>query len=87
MLTIFSIPKAFVGHIGVIQRNALKSWSLLEPRCEIIIFGDEEDIAEAAAETGAAHVPEIGRNEPARLGSTGPSAELRIWRAVPAPAR
>jgi len=63
MLTIFSIPKAFVGHIGVIQRNALKSWSLLEPRCEIIIFGDEEGIAEAAAEIGAAHVPEIGRNE------------------------
>ena len=87
MLTIFSIPKVFVGHIDVIRRNALKSRSLLEPHREIIIFGGEEGIAGAAAEAGAAHVAEIDRDEPARLGSTGPSAELRIWRAVPAPAR
>ena len=26
MLTIFTIPKPFIGHIGVIQRNAIMSW-------------------------------------------------------------
>jgi hypothetical protein len=25
-MTLFAIPKPFVGHIGVIQRNALGSW-------------------------------------------------------------
>jgi len=63
MLTIFSIPKPFAGHVGVIQMNALRSWALLEPKCQIIIFGDEPGIAEAAAEVGAFHVAEITRNE------------------------
>ena len=41
MITIFSTPKPFRGHIGVIQRNALKSWTLLHPDVEMILFGDE----------------------------------------------
>ena len=49
MLTIFSIPKPFIGHVGVIQMNALRSWTFLDPKCEIVIFGDEPGIAEAAA--------------------------------------
>ena len=28
MLTIFTTPKPFRGHIGIIQRNALKSWTI-----------------------------------------------------------
>ena len=28
MLTIFAIPKALEGHSHIIQRNALKSWTL-----------------------------------------------------------
>ena len=32
MLTIFTIPKPFVGHIGVIQRNAIISWLNLSPK-------------------------------------------------------
>ena len=63
MLTIFSIPKPFIGHVGVIQMNALRSWTFLDPKCEIVIFGDEPGIAEAAAEIGALHVAEIERNE------------------------
>lgn len=63
MLTIFSIPKPFAGHIGVIQTNAIRSWTLLEPRCQIILFGDESGIAEAADEAGATHVPDVARNE------------------------
>lgn len=63
MLTMFSIPKPFRGHIGGIQRNAITSWSLLQPRPEIILFGDEEGTAEIAQELGLRHIPEIRRNE------------------------
>lgn len=63
MLTVFSIPKPFAGHVGVIQMNALRSWTFLEPKCQIIIFGDEPGIAEAAETIGALHVAEIERNE------------------------
>jgi len=59
MLTIFTIPKPFTGHIGVIQRNAIMSWLHLVPECEIILFGDEPGIQEIAQEFGIVHVPEI----------------------------
>ena len=45
MLTLFSTCKPFHGHNGVIQRNALKSWRLLHPDIEIILFGDDEGVA------------------------------------------
>ncbi len=63
MLTIFSIPKSFKGHIGIIQRNAIRSWTLLEPRPEIILFGSEEGTAEVAHELGLRHIPGIASNE------------------------
>jgi hypothetical protein len=63
MVTIFSIPKPFIGHIGRIQMNAIRSWALLEPKCQIVLFGDEEGIAEAAAETDSIHVAEVERNQ------------------------
>jgi len=59
MLTIFTIPKPFTGHIGVIQRNAIRSWLHLIPKCEIILFGDDPGIREVAQEFGIIHVPEI----------------------------
>jgi len=63
MLTIFAIPKPFSGHIGVIQRNAIHSWTLLRPACEIILFGNDEGIEEIAAEFSLRHVPEVACNE------------------------
>ena len=36
MLTLFTTPKPFYGHIDVIQRNALKSWTLAAPQAEVI---------------------------------------------------
>lgn len=62
MLTLFTVPKPFLGHINVIQRNAIKSWALLRPKCEIILFGDDEGTAETADEFGALHVSNIERN-------------------------
>src|SRR5215831_9353137 len=61
MLTIFAAPKAFRGHIGVIQRNAIRSWTLLRPSCEIILLGDDDGIAEVAAEFGVRHVGDVAR--------------------------
>ena len=63
MLTIFGIPKAFEGHFEVIQRNAVRSWTLLSPHCQILLFGDEKGTAEVAAEFGLRHIPIVGRNE------------------------
>lgn len=63
MLTIFSIPKAFRGHVGVIQRNAVASWRRLSPRPTIILCGNEEGTAAIAREFGLGHAPELGLNE------------------------
>jgi hypothetical protein len=62
MLTIFATPKPFRGHIAVIQRNAIRSWTLLRPACEIILLGNDEGTADIAAELGVRHVPEVARN-------------------------
>lgn len=62
MITIFSIPKPFIGHIGIIQKNALRSWRALS-ETEIILFGNEEGVAETAAEFGCRHVPEVTLSE------------------------
>jgi hypothetical protein len=63
MLTVFSIPKSFIGHIGVIQRNALGSWMRLGEGVQVILFGNDAGVGEAAREAGAEHVPEIERTE------------------------
>jgi len=63
MITFFTTAKPFTGHDGVIQRNALKSWTLATPDAEVILFGDEEGAAETARELGIKHVPEVRRLE------------------------
>jgi len=62
MITFFSTPKPFRGHIGIIQRNAIQSWKLVHPDAEVILFGNEEGAAETAGELGARHEPEVDRN-------------------------
>jgi len=63
MLTIFSIPKPFKGHIGTIQRNGIYSWTLLRPRPEIILFGDEQGTGDLCKELKLRHVSDIKKNE------------------------
>lgn len=63
MLTIFAIPKAFEGHIGIIQRNAIGSWTRLRPSPEIILVGDDEGTGETAQNFGIQHIPGIAQNE------------------------
>ncbi len=62
MITFFSTPKPFRGHIGIIQRNAIQSWKLVHPDAEVILFGNEEGAAEAARDLSARHEPEVERN-------------------------
>jgi len=62
-LTLFTTAKPFAGHSAIIQRNALGSWSRLQPRPEILLIGDEEGYEEAAAGVGAVRVPDLERNE------------------------
>jgi len=59
MLTLFTTPKPFKGHIDVIQRNALASWKHLWPDVEIIVFGPEEGAAEVCSEYGLQHEPKV----------------------------
>ena len=63
MLTLFCMPKPFRGHLAVSQGNALESWCRLDPRPEVIVFGDEEGAAQAAATFATRHVPNVARNE------------------------
>jgi hypothetical protein len=63
MLTLFSTPKPFQGHIGVIQNNAIQSWRRLHPDVDVILFGDDQGAAEAARAFGFRHVPAVERNE------------------------
>jgi hypothetical protein len=62
MLTLFTTAKPFEGHSGIIQRNALKSWKLLHPDVEVILFGDDAGSAEIARELGLRHEPFVERN-------------------------
>jgi glycosyltransferase involved in cell wall biosynthesis len=57
------MPKAFTGHTGMIQRNAIRSWARFDPAPEILLFGEEPGVREMADEVGARHIPVVDRNE------------------------
>jgi hypothetical protein len=62
-ITIFAMPKPFQGLIGIIQRNAITSWTKLQPQPEIILFGHEQGVAKCAQELGLIHIPVVARNQ------------------------
>jgi len=62
VITFFTTPKPFAGHIDVIQRNALRSWQRVHPDAEIILFGDDAGAAEVCRELNIRHVPQVRRN-------------------------
>jgi hypothetical protein len=63
LITLFSAPKPFTNpHIAMIQRNAIKSWTLL-PNGEVILLGEEIGLAEAARELGVKHIPNVKCND------------------------
>ena len=63
LITLFSAPKSFTNpHIAIIQRNAIKSWTLL-PDVEVILLGEETGLAEVAGELGVKHISNVKCNE------------------------
>lgn len=63
LITLFSAPKPFTDpHIATIQRNAIKSWTLL-PEVEVILLGEETGLAEAARELGVKHISRVRHND------------------------
>ncbi|MBE9039448.1 tetratricopeptide repeat protein [Oscillatoriales cyanobacterium LEGE 11467] len=62
-LTIFTTTKPFEGHPGMIQRNAVQSWTMLNPKPEVILLGNEAGVAEISQELGLYYLPEVDRNE------------------------
>ncbi len=63
LVTLFSAPKPFTDpHIAMIQRNAIKSWTLL-PDVEVILLGEETGLAETAKELGVRQIPNVARSE------------------------
>jgi hypothetical protein len=63
VLTILSTPKRFTGLFDIIQTNAIRSWTLLEPRPEIILFGRDEGTAEICERLGLRHVPDVATTD------------------------
>ena len=63
VFTLFSVPKPFTGHIGVIQYNAIRSWVRLGADHQIILYGSEEGTADAARQLGVEHDPEVRLSE------------------------
>ena len=62
LITLFSAPKPFTNpHIAMIQRNAIRSWTLL-PDAGVLLLGEEEGLAEAAQELGVTHLPHVQRS-------------------------
>lgn len=60
MITIFTVPKPFQDeHIKIIQLNAIRSWKLLKPCCEVILLGKDKGVAEAAESLKVKHIPDI----------------------------
>ena len=61
VISFFSIPKPCVGHIGVIQRNAVRSWAALACACggEVMLMGNDAGVAQLAQEVKATHIPGV----------------------------
>ena len=55
MLTLCTIPRAFTGHTGIIQRNAIRSWRRLPCNSEILLFGNDPGVPEMAEEVGGSN--------------------------------
>jgi hypothetical protein len=63
LIALFSAPKPFTDpHIATIQRNAIKSWTLL-PDVEVILLGEETGLAKTAQELGVKHLPNVAQNK------------------------
>jgi hypothetical protein len=62
LITLFSAPKPFTDpHIAMIQRNAIRSWTLLHD-VEVLLLGDEAGLSEVARELDVKHISNVRCN-------------------------
>lgn len=59
MLTIFTTTKPFKDNIAITQRNAIESWSRLDLRPQVLVFGDAEGTEDECRRLGIRHIPDI----------------------------
>jgi len=63
-ITIFSTPKSFSDpHINTIQRNAIRSWTLLGEDVQTLLIGEEDGQEEIAEELGLRVLADVNRND------------------------
>jgi hypothetical protein len=58
-VTFFTMPRHFIGNFKIIQYNAIRSWLAFNSTPEVILCGNDEGVAEAAADLGVVHIPDI----------------------------
>jgi hypothetical protein len=63
VITFFTTAKPFKNQMKVIQVNAIRSWQMLTPSAEILLFGSGVGYVEAAKDLGITHVPEMDTSE------------------------
>jgi hypothetical protein len=63
MITLFAVPKAFEGDAALAQRTAIESWRRLGPDVEVLLIGDDDGVAEAAASANVAHMAGVEKTE------------------------
>jgi tetratricopeptide (TPR) repeat protein len=63
ILTLFAVPKAFMGDMEWIQTNAIQSWTKLDPRPDILLLGSDQGTAEIARKLSVGHIPDIETSE------------------------
>jgi len=63
MITFFTTTRPFKGHMGIIQTNAIRSWILSCPSCEVILFGKDEGTEKVANKFGLKHIPDVECNK------------------------
>lgn len=61
-MIIFSVPKAFTGHIGLIQHNAIESWLRHIPARNILLLGSEDGVRETVKRYRLTHLPSLKTN-------------------------
>ncbi|MFZ5845421.1 MAG: hypothetical protein ACOY0S_03060 [Patescibacteria group bacterium] len=59
MITIFAVPKPFVGEFLGIQQNAIRSWLQLRPKPEIILFGNDQKLRHLCRAFHLKQIPDI----------------------------
>lgn len=60
MITLFTIPKPFVGHTATIQDNAIRSWRALMD-CEVFLMGDEDGVSDYARQNDLRQFADVKR--------------------------